>query len=353
MADAAPETLTEAAAAEAADALLRDRGRQARLDAWVIAALPLEAGPTAFALADGRIALMDAAGAVREVEAHAGGLLCAAIDHAGGVLSGGEDSRLVATAPDGAMTELLRLKGRWIEHVLAHRGTKKGGWRAAAAGRDVHLLAEGAPPRVLAHPSTVAGLATEAKGRRLATAHYNGASIWWTASAGERRELRWKGSHTGVALAPDGGHVVTAMQENALHGWRLSDNADMRMSGYPAKPRSLGFTANGRWLASSGSESVVLWPFFGGGPMGRAPTELMGGDASQCTVVACHPAHEVVAAGWEDGLVAMAEVASQRVVPVCAPGRGAVSALSWSADGARLAFGTETGFAAVLDLSRR
>ena len=34
-------------------------------------------------------------------------------------------------------------------------------------------------------------------------------------------------------------------------------------------------------------------------------------------------------------------------------GRGAVSALAWSPDGSQLAFGTEQGFAAIVDLSKR
>jgi hypothetical protein len=127
----------------------------------------------------------------------------------------------------------------------------------------------------------------------------------------------------------------------------------MRMSGYFAKTRFLSFTAKGRWLATSGAESVVLWPFFGGGPMGKAPTELAGGDAVVCTAVACHPQQEVVAAGFGDGLVVLAEIGSGRVVPVAAPGRGGVSAIAWSPAGTHLAFGTETGFAGVVDLSRK
>jgi hypothetical protein len=49
--------------------------------------------------------------------------------------------------------------------------------------------------------------------------------------------------------------------------------------------------------------------------------------------------------------VVVAEIASGRIAPVAPPGKGPVSALAWSPDGAQLAFGTETGFAAVLDLS--
>ena len=77
-----------------------------------------------------------------------------------------------------------------------------------------------------------------------------------------------------------------------------------------------------------------------------------GGDGVICTRVACHPGQEVVAAGFADGMVLMAEIASGKVVPVAAPGRGTVSALAWNATGSHLAFGTETGFAALLNLAK-
>lgn len=338
----------------AADALLRERGRSEHHDAWVIAALPLGDGGAGFALADGTVRLLRPGEAGVTIRVHDGACLAAVADSEGGVLSGGDDGRLSAVAPDGGVREIARFGTKWVEHLAAHPGAKgKGGWRAAAVGREVHLIAGAGGLRVLTHPATVMGIATDARGKRLGVAHYNGASLWWTGSEGERRALTWKGSHTGVVLSPDAAHLVTAMQENALHGWRLADDADMRMSGYPAKTRAMSFTANGRWLATSGAESVVLWPFFGGGPMGKAPAELMGGDTALCTAVACHPQREVVAAGWNDGLVAIAEIASERTVPVAAPGRGSVSALAWSADGARLAFGTETGFCALVDLAKR
>lgn len=124
----------------------------------------------------------------------------------------------------------------------------------------------------------------------------------------------------------------------------------MRMAGYPAKVESLSFTKSGRWLASAGAESVVLWPFFGGGPMGKAPTELGMGNGI-VKRVACHPQHDVVAAGFDTGLVLVADIARDKVLPVCGPGRGSVSALSWRQDGAVLAFGTEDGFAGLVDFS--
>jgi WD40 repeat protein len=220
--------------------------------------------------------------------------------------------------------------------------------------------------KTLEHDSTVSGLAFDAKGKRLAVSHYGGASLWFTGAKSETaRRLAWKGSHIGVALHPDGEALVTAMQENELHGWRLSDGHNMRMSGYPQKTQSFGFSRNGRWLATGGAEAVVLWPFFGGGPMGKAPTELAGVPDAVAVRVAFHPQHDIVAAGFSDGTVLMSDVGTRRVLPVCGPGkqqgRGpglgpagcAVSALAFNPDGTRLAFGTQDGTVALIDLSTR
>ena len=87
-------------------------------------------------------------------------------------------------------------------------------------GRDVRSSEHGGRPGV--HP----------KGRRLAAAHYGGASLW-SAKAGSQKpkSLAWAGSHLSLTWSPDGKYIVTATQENDLHGWRVSDGADMRMSG--------------------------------------------------------------------------------------------------------------------------
>ncbi len=65
--------------------------------------------------------------------------------------------------------------------------------------------------------------------------------------------------------------------------------------------------------------------------MGKAPIELAGGDGMTCTRVAAHPQQEMVAGGFADGLVVLAEVNSSRILPIAPPGRGGpVSALAWS-----------------------
>ncbi len=330
------------------DELLNKRGRSASLGAYVTAVAFDAKGLPGFALGNGTLRL----GSAHETVAlHEGAVLCLAAHPEGGFMTGGDDGRLMRAKPDGGTQELRKFGSKWVEHVAAFSG--KGPLLAAAVGKTLYLLnPDGEVLKELAHPSTVTGIAFDAKGKRVAASHYNGASLWFTASGAlVSPKLEWKGSHTGVAIHPAGEALVTTMQENALHGWTLPGGKHMRMSGYPAKPESFGFTKSGKWLATAGAESIVLWPFFGGGPMGKAPTELGMGDGL-VKRIACHPRHEVVAAGFNTGMVLVADIARERVLPVCGPGRGNITALAWNADGGQLAFGTETGFAAVVDFTQ-
>ena len=325
------------------DYVLQTRGEHRELDAFVVGAAWVGDTP-GFALGDGRLVLTD----WRDVQVHDGAVLSLAASPTG-FLTGGDDGAFRRISPDGATETVAQFGSKWVEQVAAH-----GTVAVAAVGKMAHVFDGTAKLKQLEHPSTVTGLAFDARGKRIAASHYNGASVWFVAAKVDSpRRLEWKGSHTGVVIHPAGEAVVTAMQENSLHGWRLADGQHMRMSGYPAKTESLGFTRSGKWLASGGADTIVLWPFFGGGPMGKAPTEMAGGDQVLCTRVAAHPQLDVVAAGFADGLVVLADIASERILPVAAPGHGPVSALAWREDGAWLAFGTETGFAALVDLSKR
>jgi len=337
------------------DHLLQTRGVSADTGAFVVAAAFDRAGRTAaFALGDGTVRLL-AGDTWSSVAAHDGAAQALAADTLPtGFVSGGDDGRFVRIGTDGGVAEIAGFGLKWVENVASF-GDAKAPLLACSVGKSIHIFdGAGTKLKTLTHPSSVTGLVFDAKGKRIAASHYNGASLWFVASKSENpRLLEWKGSHTGIVLSPDGDAVVTSMQENALHGWRLSDGQHMRMSGYPAKTQAMSFTKGGKWLATSGAESIVLWPFTGGGPTGKTPTELAGGDTALCSYVASHPQQEAVAGGFSDGLVVLADIPSQRILPVAGTGRGAVSAMAWSADGSKLAFGTETGFAAVVDFSRR
>jgi WD40 repeat protein len=279
------------------------------------------------------------------VAVHGGGILTSAADGAR-IVTGGDDGRLVATDKTGASKQLAADdKKRWIDQVALGPD----GAVAWSAGKTAHVLTGKGEERQLDLASTVAGLAFAPKGFRLALAHYNGVTLWFANAGGAKPEfLEWKGSHLGVAFSPDGKFLITTMQEPMLHGWRLADAKHMRMSGYSARVRSLGWTADGDFLATSGSEQLILWPFDGkDGPMGRQP-KLQAPSEARVAVVACHPRQPVVVVGYADGAVTLVRIDDGALIEVKAKGAAPVTALGWDENGQTLAFGTEAGEAGVL-----
>ncbi|MXV43874.1 WD40 repeat domain-containing protein [Saccharibacter sp. 17.LH.SD] len=292
----------------------------------------------------------------RVTQVHDGALRLVQDCHTDSFLSGGEDGRVVRFSAEGSITELY--KGRaWID-CLASTTTHF----AFSCKKEVMLRnAEGHENfKTLEHPSTVSGLMFDAKGRRLVASHYNGVSLWFVNSKeSTARSLEWKGSHIGVCMHPGGEAVVSSMQENELHGWRLPDGHNMRMSGYPKQVHSMAFTRSGRWLATTGADAAVLWPFFGGGPMGKAPAELARLPGVFSTALSVHPKEDLLAIGYDDGTVLLAEIEGKeaRVLPICnghrsgGVQRGEITSLAFTPQGGTLIFGTEGGYVGAINLA--
>ena len=311
--------------------------------AHVVAAAFLDEAPV-LALADGAV-LIGEPEEHKRVEAHPdAAILTTAVD--GKVLlTGGDDGRVMAVGANATAREIANEKGRWIDALAMRAGAF-----AWSAGKQVSARDEAGAVRTWTAPSTVRGLAFQPKGYRLAATHYNGASLWFPKVEGPPQTLEWKGAHLDATFSSDGRFLVTTMQENALHGWRVADSRNMRMTGYPGKTRSLSWSHDGAWLATSGADAAVIWPFKDkDGPMGKAPREC-GVREARVTSVAFHPRALVVAIGYADGLALLCRLADGAEILVRRPGGGPVSALAWNGSGARLLLGLESGEAGLLNL---
>jgi WD40 repeat protein len=300
----------------------------------------------AFVLAEEALLLVPPEGDERRVIVHAGGILSAASD-GDRIVSGGDDGAVVVTDARGAPETIARdPKRRWIDRVALGPD----GAVAWSAGKTACVKTAKGAERSLDVPSSVGGLAFAPKGFRLAVAHYNGVSLWFPNVTAPPEVLDWKGSHLGVTISPDGKFLVTTMQEPTLHGWRIVDRKHMRMAGYAAKVRSIDWSVGGRWLATGGSEQLILWPFQSkDGPMGKSP-RMLAPTQSRVAAVACHPSQDVVAVGFEDGLVLLVRIEDGAEIIARRPGAAAVSALAWEPAGRMVAFGTEDGEAGIVTL---
>src|SRR5215471_8924727 len=322
-----------------------ERTRLVKTGAPVVAAHFLRE-TAAFVLGEGALVLVPRAGEPRNVSVHGGAILASAAD-AKRIVTGGDDGKVVATDAEGESAILAAdAKQRWIDHVAVGPA----GALAWSAAREACVRTAKGLQRTLEVPSTVGGLAFAPKGLRLAIAHYNGVTLWFPNMAATAEFLPWAGSHLAVSFSPDNKFLVTAMHEPALHGWRLADNRHMRMSGYPGRVKSMSWSTGGKFLATSGADTVIMWPFASkDGPMGKEPAMLAPLQA-RVSVVACHPKQDVLVCGYEDGTILMVRLEDGAEILVRRNGTPPVAALAWNAKGTLLAFADEQGNGGLLPL---
>src|SRR5438270_4055084 len=330
---------------QASIASVTDRVRPVAIGA-AVTAIHFLGDRAAFVGVEESVALVDAEGEIPRVTVHGGSILCTASDGQR-IVMGGDDGKRVGLNAKGEVAVLAAdAKRRWIDNVALHPD----GAVAWSAGKTAFVHSGRAEDKTFDMPSTVGGLAFAPKGLRLAVAHYNGVTLWFPNMAAQPEFLEWAGSHLGVTFSPDNKFLVTMMHEPALHGWRLADNRHMRMSGYPGRVRSLSWSAGGKGLATSGADTVIVWPFASkDGPMGKEPAMLAPLQA-RVSVVACHPKQDVMGVGYSDGTVLMVRLEDGAEILVRRNGGEAVSALAWGAKGTQLGFATEDVDAGMVEL---
>ncbi|MCF8531663.1 MAG: WD40 repeat domain-containing protein [Reyranella sp.] len=330
--------------------------RSIAADAPVAAlAFSRDGNSVAFALGDGSVRILPAdiaaapAGASNPV--HGGAALALVADPAGdGFVSGGDDGRLLRIGADGTATELFNQKGKWVDHLAAHKTT---GAVAASVGKSAFVVKGGEVREFGPHQSTVADLDFSKDGSRIACAHYGGVTVW---SIGQvtlpPRRFAWRGSHVALRWSTDGKFIATGTQENDIHVWRMAQATDMRMQGYPAKVKSLSWTADARFLYTSSQPVFTAWPFSGKGPEGKPPLQFGEEGAGLLSVVAAHPTAEFVAGGYDSGELQLGDIKTKRSVALKMADGSAITCLAWSPDGYGLAAGNERGDLLVIDLRR-
>lgn len=324
--------------------------RKVATDAPVAAcAFSRDGARVGFALGDGQVRLLPDD---RTVVAHTGAVLSLVADPAGdGFVSSGDDGRLLRISADGGTTELASQKGKWLDHLAAHRAT---GAVAVGAGKSILVVTKDGETREFGpHPSTVADLDFSKDGGRVAGAHYGGVTVWSLGQAGGTpRRFAWAGSHVALRWSTDGKFIATGTQENDIHVWRLAQATDMRMQGYPAKVKSLSWTADARFLYTSSQPVFTAWPFSGKGPEGKPPLQFGQEGAGLMTVVAAHPTAEFVAGGFDTGELQLGDIKTKRTAVAKLADKSAITCLAWSPDGAALAAGNENGDLLTIDLKR-
>ena len=175
----------------------------------------------AFALGDGAV-LLAKDGVAHRVAAHPDGAILAAASDGERLVTGGDDGRVAvhrrrtgrhARSPTRrALDRRARAssrRGRRLERRQARYGAGRQGRASRPSRRPPRCGACASRPRAIGSPPPTT------------TAQPCG----FPNIEAEPEFLEWKGSHLDVTWSPDGRFVVTSMQENALHGWRLQPDS--------------------------------------------------------------------------------------------------------------------------------
>ena len=258
----------------------------------------------------------------------------------------GEDSVLVGTdnsellnIGDDLQTNVALEKG-WIEHVAL----SESGLIAYAVNKTCFVLTKsGEFHEIVQSAGSITGLHFNSNGSKLAIARYGGVAIWSASQEKIIEELEQPGAHLNLSWSPDDKYLVTATPDKEIHCWEMKTRTSFRMRGYPAKIRSLCWTADGMHLAAAGADSVTVWPFVNGNPSGKPPYEFGYSFKGTVTEVAAHPTEDIVAAGYDNGTVLIGKYLKGEAIIARVPSGEMVSAMAWSPGGESLFVGTEAG----------
>jgi WD40 repeat protein len=223
----------------------------------------------------------------------------------------------------------LVTNGSWVEHLA---WSPDGKLLATSAGQTVQLWKGSKLDRTSPKlGSTCSALVWSSKGKAVFAGAFGGIRRIDAKKGTINQTLRWEGSPICLAITPDDSVIAAGLQDRTLHFWRLKSAKDSEMRGFPFKAKVVDFSHDGRWLAQTGAEQVLVWPFHDGGPEGAMPLQLEG-HPKALTQVAFAPLVPVLASACKDGLVLfwMVGRAEDPVAALRIAESESVEALAWA-----------------------
>ena len=258
---------------------------------------------------------------------------------AGNFLFAKENGRINTLTPGGISVHLPHRAAGPIQSVAAW---PDGEDVAYACGLTVHV-ATGTDIQVLPHPADVRALAWSPDGSTLAVAHDAGLTLWAMATPAVARHLTLPAA-VDVVWCGDGAHLAVLLRSD---GFCLvaGDGTDIQHLGnFPAEVRSVGFNLTRQAVVASGAFRPAAWTLDG-------RQSLISGKPGLTLIdsVATCPTRNLVAVGYANGLLSLAEIGQPTEVLLREDTGAAIRAMAWSGCGNFLALAGADGSAALVE----
>ncbi len=256
----------------------------------------------------------------------------------------GKDTGRVNTLTPGGIA--VHLPPRFPGPVGGVALTPDGATMACACGDRLFLgAADGDSAAPVAELAGIASLALSPDGGTLAVAHGDRVSRW-TLAAPDRGPVTaaLPDKAGGLTWSGDGAWLACTLLTEGFCVIGAADGAVTPHGSFPAPVRSIGFSGPTGAVVASGAFRVAAWSLADGGDVMSGKPGLVLIDA-----VATCPARNLVAVGYANGLLSLAEIGRSSEILLREDTGAGVTAMAWSANGAYLALAGTDGSAALVE----
>lgn len=223
---------------------------------------------------------------------------------------------------------------------------------AVSNGQDIFLSRGGGDAVRLQHGTTSSteAIAFSPDGRHLACGFDDGLSIWALEDgAAPMRDISLSARPVSMRWSGDGIWLACGLETGGFALVSLADGRADIVTGFPSPVRTMCWSQPANALFASGAFRIAGWSMTAPPVDGETSGALETGRAGLVPVetVAAHPAKKLIAAGYANGRITIAQIGARDellVRPLGSP----VTALAWSGDGLHLAVGTVDGTAAIV-----
>lgn len=228
---------------------------------------------------------------------------------------------VLATAPDGKMV-------------------------AYACGMQVFLSpAAEDKPRILPAAGLVRALAFSPEGLTLAVGYANGLCRWSLAAPDAPPiETALVGTPAGLVWHPDGAWLTAGLAADGFCLIEVATNQATHRRNFPAPVTAAAFSKPTGTVVAAGAYRVAAWALDTGRDVITGKPGLV-----LINAVATSPNRNLVAVGYANGLLSMAEIGQPSEILLREDTGAAITAMAWSPNGSFLALGGTDGSAALVE----